>query len=80
MAKEIYYWLAFNYEGKASGVLVIKANDIETAIARKQELRVVPEEHLLVNIYEIDNAEQPVDVYVTAEELRKQNYKSTKKV
>ena len=80
MAKEIYYWLAFNYEDKASGVLVVKANSIEKAIIKKNELKVVPEGHLLINVYEIDSAEQPVDVYVTAEELRKQNYKSTKEV
>jgi len=77
MAKEKYIWIGFNHEGYASGVCLIKSETSQEGIAEMRRLKLMPEGHVIVAVYEIEQQEQELNKFISAEEMREQGYKTS---
>jgi hypothetical protein len=74
---EKYYWFSFSNKGKSQGVCLVEANNMEEARLKVIELNIIPE-HDHVQCFGILEAEIPLNVLVTPEEMVKLGYTSVK--
>jgi hypothetical protein len=72
---ENYYWFSFSYKGKNQGVCLVEADTTEEARHKVLELNIAPDyDH--IQCFGISEAELPLNVLVTPEEMVKLGYVS----
>ncbi len=74
---EKYYWFSFSYKGKNQGVCIVESDTIEEAQHKVIELNIAPK-YDNIEYFSLLEAELPLNVLVTPEEMIKLGYTSVK--
>jgi hypothetical protein len=72
-----YIWLSFSLDGVNQGVCNVQADNISDAFYKACELKIVPK-HDDFEAFELEEAELPVDILFTRQQMIDKDYESEK--